>query len=217
VRSVAADAVGRVARPEDLPSLIAAFRRTARDSFPDAALAALGAIMAIRSVSPQVQTRVDQEFVASAPRPEDYVIRRWAEDNWPELAARWGPATPIATGRTPEDYRDLVRRFVLAPDSIARPKVTIETDQRGPIEIELFGPEAPLTVANFLRLIERRFFDGNRWHRVVPGRRLRQPRRRHPRRDQPPPIRRPDARHGALRSRHRLQPVVHQSQPPAAS
>jgi len=169
VRSVAADAVGRVARPEDLPSLIAAFRRTARDSFPDAALAALGAIMAIRSVSPQVQTRVDQEFVASAPRPEDYVIRRWAEDNWPELAARWGPATPIATGRTPEDYRDLVRRFVLAPDSIARPKVTIETDQRGPIEIELFGPEAPLTVANFLRLIERRFFDGNRWHRVVPN------------------------------------------------
>jgi len=32
-------------------------------------LAALGAIMAVRSVSPQVQTRVDQEFVASAPRP----------------------------------------------------------------------------------------------------------------------------------------------------
>jgi cyclophilin family peptidyl-prolyl cis-trans isomerase len=47
--------------------------------------------------------------------------------------------------------------------------VIIETDQRGQIELELFGPEAPMTVANFVRLVERRFFDGNRWHRVVPN------------------------------------------------
>jgi cyclophilin family peptidyl-prolyl cis-trans isomerase len=26
-----------------------------------------------------------------------------------------------------------------------------------------------LTVSNFLRLVDRRFFDGNRWHRVVPN------------------------------------------------
>ena len=45
----------------------------------------------------------------------------------------------------------------------------IETDQRGPIEVELLGPEAPMTVANFLRLVDRRFFDRNRWHRVVPN------------------------------------------------
>ncbi|MBA3556768.1 MAG: peptidylprolyl isomerase [Gemmatimonadales bacterium] len=45
----------------------------------------------------------------------------------------------------------------------------IETEQRGLIEIELLGPDAPLTVANFLRLVSRRFFDGNRWHRVVPN------------------------------------------------
>jgi cyclophilin family peptidyl-prolyl cis-trans isomerase len=37
------------------------------------------------------------------------------------------------------------------------------------MEIELLGPEAPMTVANFLRLVDRRFFDGNRWHRVVPN------------------------------------------------
>jgi cyclophilin family peptidyl-prolyl cis-trans isomerase/HEAT repeat protein len=169
VRSVAADAVGRAADANDLALLTAAFRRTARDSFPDAALAAAGAILAIRSASPAARARVDQEFVPSAPRPEDYLIRRWAEDNWPELALRWGPSSPVATGRSAQDYRDLIRRYVLAPDSIARPKVTIETDQRGPLEIELLGPEAPMTVANFVRLVERRFFDGNRWHRVVPN------------------------------------------------
>jgi len=31
------------------------------------------------------------------------------------------------------------------------------------------GPDAPLTVDNFLRLVARRFFDRNRWHRVVPN------------------------------------------------
>jgi cyclophilin family peptidyl-prolyl cis-trans isomerase len=154
---------------DDLTLLSAAFRRTARDSFPDAALASIGAIRAIRSASDAALTRVDQEFVPSAQRPADYVVRRWAEENWPELALRWGRSSPIATGRSAQDYRDLVRRYVLAPDSLARPKVTIETDQRGLLEIELLGPEAPMTVANFVRLVERRFFDGNRWHRVVPN------------------------------------------------
>ena len=158
--------------------------------------------------------------MASAPRPEDYLVRRWAEENWPELAAR-GRATPIATGRSAQDYRDLVLRFIVAPDSVARPKVIIETDQRGPMEIELvLGPEAPMTVANFLRLVDRRFFDGNRWHRVVPnfvvqdgtlGETVRRPRRCDPRRGQSSPVRRPHAGHGALRSGYRVQPVVHQS------
>jgi cyclophilin family peptidyl-prolyl cis-trans isomerase len=75
----------------------------------------------------------------------------------------------VATGKSPQDYRDLIRRFILSADSIARPRILIETDQRGTIEVELLGPEAPMTVANFLRLVDRRFFDGNRWHRVVPN------------------------------------------------
>jgi cyclophilin family peptidyl-prolyl cis-trans isomerase/HEAT repeat protein len=169
VRTVAADALGRAAAPEDLTVLVAAYRRTGRDSFPDAALAVLGAIQAIGGSSAEARARVAQEFVSSAPRPEDYLVRRWAEQNWPELAARWGRAAPIATGRSAQDYRDLVIRFIVAPDSLARPKVVIETDQRGPMEVELLGPEAPMTVANFVRLVERRFFDGNRWHRVVPN------------------------------------------------
>jgi cyclophilin family peptidyl-prolyl cis-trans isomerase len=152
-----------------LTALVAAYRRSSRDSFPDAAFAVLGAIQAIGGASTESRGRVTEEFVATTPRPEDYLVRRWAVENWPELAGRWGRATPIATGRSAQDYRDLVLRFIVAPDSLARPKVIIETDQRGPMEIELLGPEAPMTVANFLRLVDRRFFDGNRWHRVVPN------------------------------------------------
>jgi cyclophilin family peptidyl-prolyl cis-trans isomerase/HEAT repeat protein len=169
VRSVAADVVARAADVADLPALARMYAGTGRDSFPDAALSALGAILAIRRSGPAARDRVDAEFLARAPRPGDYLIRRWAEDHWPEAAARWGPAYPVATGRSLEDYRDVVRRYLTAPDSVARPHVIIDTEGRGQLEIELLGPDAPLTVDNFLRLVERRFFDGNRWHRVVPN------------------------------------------------
>jgi cyclophilin family peptidyl-prolyl cis-trans isomerase len=169
VRSVAADIVGRAGDPGDLAALTVMYGRTARDSFPDAAISALNAVAAIGRSGSAAQARVDREFLGSVPRPVNYLLRRWAEANWPEAAARWGPAHPIATGRSLQDYRDLVRRFIVAPDSVARPHVFIETDQRGVLDVQLFGPEAPLTVANFLRLVDRRFFDGNRWHRVVPN------------------------------------------------
>jgi cyclophilin family peptidyl-prolyl cis-trans isomerase/HEAT repeat protein len=169
VRSVAADVLSRAADPIDLPALTAMYNRAARDSFPDASLSALNAVVAIRRRGAAAATRVDREFLETVPRPANYLLRRWAETNWPEAANRWGPAYPLATGRTLQDYRDLARRFLVAPDSVARPHIFIDTEQRGVLEIELSGPEAPLTVANFLRLLDRRFFDGNRWHRVVPN------------------------------------------------
>jgi cyclophilin family peptidyl-prolyl cis-trans isomerase/HEAT repeat protein len=169
VRSVAADAVARAADPADLPALARMYAATGRDSFPEAALSALGAILAIRKSGAAAQARVDREFLLGAGRPENYLLRQWAADNWPEAAGRWGAVRPIATGRTLQDYRDLARRYLTGPDSLARPHVIIETEGRGPIEIELLGPDAPLTVDNFLRLVDRRFFDRNRWHRVVPN------------------------------------------------
>jgi cyclophilin family peptidyl-prolyl cis-trans isomerase len=169
VRSVAADVLARTADPSDLAGLTAMYTRAARDSFPDASLSALNAIAAIRRAGAPAATRVDREFLGTVPRPTNYLLRRWAETNWPEAASRWGPSYPVATGRTLQDYREVARRFLVAPDSVARPHILIETEQRGVLEIELLGPEAPLTVANFLQLLDRRFFDGNRWHRVVPN------------------------------------------------
>ncbi|MBA3498400.1 MAG: peptidylprolyl isomerase [Gemmatimonadales bacterium] len=169
VRSVAADAVARAADPADLTALIRMYGATRRDSFPEAALSALTAVLAIRKSSAAAEGRVDREFLASATRPADYLVRRWAEDNWPGAAGRWGPAHPVATGRTLQDYRDVARRYLTGPDTLARPRVVIETEGRGTIDVELLGPDAPLTVDNFLRLVERRFFDRNRWHRVVPN------------------------------------------------
>ena len=47
-------------------------------------------------------------------------------------------------------------------------KAKIET-AHGEIVIELFEKEAPGTVANFVKLIEEGFYNGLKFHRVIPG------------------------------------------------
>ena len=45
---------------------------------------------------------------------------------------------------------------------------TMETD-KGKIEIELAADKAPMTVANFVNLAQRGYYDGIKFHRVVAG------------------------------------------------
>ena len=47
------------------------------------------------------------------------------------------------------------------------PKAVIETD-RGTILVDLFDKDAPGTVANFVKLVQKGFYDGLKFHRVVP-------------------------------------------------
>jgi len=52
-------------------------------------------------------------------------------------------------------------------DDKALPVVTIKTG-KGEMTIELFEDDAPNTVANFVSLIEKGFYDGLTFHRVLP-------------------------------------------------
>ena len=47
-------------------------------------------------------------------------------------------------------------------------RVKISTD-RGDMIAELYDNETPITVNNFLSLIEKKFYDGLNFHRVIPG------------------------------------------------
>ncbi|HQR17223.1 MAG TPA: HEAT repeat domain-containing protein [Gemmatimonadales bacterium] len=170
VRTLAARAIGRAPVPADLASLAAAYNRAGRDSVPDAAIAALDALRTLAASSEAEAGEVARDFLSITPRPANYVLRLWADATWPEAADRWGPAFPLETNRTLQDYREIASRFVAAPEAPeAHPHIFIETDQRGTIEVELLGPEAPLTVVNFLTLLDRRFFDHGRWQRVIPN------------------------------------------------
>ncbi len=53
-------------------------------------------------------------------------------------------------------------------DPQALPRVLLRTT-KGDIVIELFEDQAPNTVANFIHLVEKGFYDGLTFHRVIPG------------------------------------------------
>lgn len=64
---------------------------------------------------------------------------------------------------------------LLAQDPTSKPTsagsqlfATISTD-KGDIRLELFADDAPMTVANFVNLSQRGFYDGLKFHRVIPN------------------------------------------------
>src|SRR5256885_16887744 len=51
---------------------------------------------------------------------------------------------------------------------MANKKAVMET-AKGTIELELFADEVPGTVANFEKLANSKFYDGTKFHRVIPN------------------------------------------------
>ncbi|MCR1898515.1 peptidylprolyl isomerase [Irregularibacter muris] len=49
------------------------------------------------------------------------------------------------------------------------PVVTIEMEKGGTIKVELYPDVAPNTVNNFIDLVNKGFYDGTIFHRVIPG------------------------------------------------
>lgn len=72
--------------------------------------------------------------------------------------------------------RSLFLSFVLSISTMAcataaenaNPVVIMETS-KGTVKIELWADRAPITVANFLRYTDAKFYDGLIFHRVIPG------------------------------------------------
>ena len=70
------------------------------------------------------------------------------------------------------EYKKLWAKEKAVRDAEAKaddlPRVLLKTT-KGDIEIELYENEAPNTVANFISLVEKKFYDGVVFHRVLPG------------------------------------------------
>ena len=52
---------------------------------------------------------------------------------------------------------------------MSNPIVTIEMENGGVIRAELYPEVAPNTVRNFVSLVQKGFYDGTIFHRVIPG------------------------------------------------
>ncbi len=98
------------------------------------------------------------EQIAAA---NDLPLRRAAAAGLVELERPEPPRRPFETGKTLETYQEIVQRT-------RRPREVELVTARGPVRLRLACPQAPLTCLNFLTLAGQGYFDGLRFHRIVP-------------------------------------------------
>ena len=65
-------------------------------------------------------------------------------------------------------FGEKIKKFKALPEG-SLPKVTLELENEGVIEMELYPDSAPQHVASFLDLIGKGYYDGLNFHRVVSG------------------------------------------------
>lgn len=54
-------------------------------------------------------------------------------------------------------------------NAVVNPKIEISIKDYGKIQLELDPNVAPITVENFLKLVNNKFYDGLTFHRIIPG------------------------------------------------
>jgi len=96
-------------------------------------------------------------------------------------AAAWSAKAKAAGARKDRlvELEDAIERFRPKVEAeMAKRKAEAEADDlprvritttAGPVVVELFENEAPNTVANFISLVEKGFYDGTPFHRVIGG------------------------------------------------
>jgi cyclophilin family peptidyl-prolyl cis-trans isomerase/HEAT repeat protein len=160
-RAEALGALQRVAAPGDEVIVMEALEFALRDSVEEAAVAAIGVLAKLAEKNPAVQRSFAVRFPLN--RIPLSSVRRAAIR---ELKIE---ETCCALRARPEVYERVVRTL-LAPAlrGSPLPRVRVNT-AAGSFELELLAADAPLTVDNFMTLVVKKYFDGGRWHRVVPN------------------------------------------------
>ncbi|HEX2091576.1 MAG TPA: HEAT repeat domain-containing protein [Longimicrobiaceae bacterium] len=165
VRTNALTGLARLSDSTTLSAVLDAYGRAQRDTLNDAALAIFDVLEALRRAG----TPVSGTFFARFDRSPDYLVRQRAVAAFGDTAARaWGPPLPVDTRRDPGEYIRIVREWVVPALAGRRPRARIVTES-GTIDLDLYAADAPLTVASFLGLAERGYFNGQEWPRVVPN------------------------------------------------
>ncbi|MEX2281077.1 MAG: peptidylprolyl isomerase, partial [Gemmatimonadota bacterium] len=162
VRAAATRGLQRRRSPSDLEPLLRAYERALQDTPRVALQAAINALGALA----QRGVPVANSFFLRFRKPADPLVHQSVVNQLG--AGDWGPLKLNEPGRAPEYYRSVAHRYLNPDSTCARPRVRIRM-AIGAIVLELLPSDAPLTVINFLTLAERGYFNGSRWHRVVPN------------------------------------------------
>jgi cyclophilin family peptidyl-prolyl cis-trans isomerase/HEAT repeat protein len=164
---VRATVIGSLAdRPSvvDLGAVLASYSLAGRDSANDARLAAIQYVTALWKKDSTALNTTWRAQLAGTPMPAD-PLERAAGKAIPVWSA-WGNA--VATPRPSAWYEQIVRTIVI-PTYAGKPVTATINTVRGPIGLEMFGADAPITVWNFLSLARSGYYRNTRFHRVVPN------------------------------------------------
>jgi cyclophilin family peptidyl-prolyl cis-trans isomerase/HEAT repeat protein len=166
VRTAALNTLARVPAPDLLPLLLDAFADALDDASLNAALAAVDALEAVREAGTPVWPALSLRHA----RIDSPLVRARLIQHFGTAAReRWGEVNPVDTWLDPQDYHDIVDRWLggRGPGN-ANPRAVIRTAS-GEFTLLLFASDAPLTVRSFVSLAEQGYFDGQEWPRVVPN------------------------------------------------
>ena len=158
LRAAAASALVQLKSAAAVPALVEAYRAAAGDSTYVARGAILNALTALNSAAAQ-------PLLEEALRDRDWAIRQRAASVFRERPGGESVEATIRPAPAGRAVSDAELESLINP--AFSPHAFIETD-RGTIEMELAILDAPLTVANFIALARRGFFDGIAIHRIVP-------------------------------------------------
>jgi len=164
VRATALAALTERPSARDIPAVMSSYRLASSDSANDARLAALQYVAAAwKKDSVSMGPDLRAELARQTP-PADPLERAAGKD----LPFWKGWASIRPASRPASWYENVVRSMVVPSLKGHRPRATIQT-VRGPIELELFGEDAPITAWNFLSLARSGYYRNTRFHRVVPN------------------------------------------------
>jgi cyclophilin family peptidyl-prolyl cis-trans isomerase len=162
-----ATAIGNLSQhptADDAQQVLASYRMALTDSGNDARIAAIHYLAAAwKRDSARFTPAFRQQILALQPS-DDPLVRAAAESvsifsRWPSTS---GNPQPFAW------YENIVRTYVVPSLRGSPPHAALRT-ARGEITLELFGADAPVTVANFVTLAQRGYYRGTGFHRVVPN------------------------------------------------
>lgn len=161
VATQAAEALGKLAQPEAVPALLAAYDRwQTRHHDADVRLTIVPALGGLAGKRPDPEIVLGLERATQDPDPR---VAFAAEQ---QLASLRGQPEPPE--RAPQARADAVLPDTLPAIDLGLVRVRLVT-RHGQTILELDGDNFPRTVANFLHLIDSGFYRDGVFHRVVPA------------------------------------------------
>jgi cyclophilin family peptidyl-prolyl cis-trans isomerase/HEAT repeat protein len=158
LRAAAANGLVQLKSTAAVPALVEAYRAATGDS----TYVARGALLnALTELNPAAA----QPLLEEALRDRDWAIRQRAAAVFRQRPGGESVEATIRPAPAGRPVTDAELGALINPQF--SPHAYIETD-RGTIELELAILDAPLTVANFIALGRKGFFDGIAIHRIVP-------------------------------------------------